>query len=128
MGAPAIIDPSADTPAELPAVVLAQADALMVSMANTLTATIRQERDRARQERAAEREVHRAALESERAAGEARAKALQGQIDALSTLRAEMRDQLAEAAPSRRPSRRSSRRRTRNAGRWRSPSIGLRPA
>ena len=96
-GAPAIIDPSDDKPAELPAVVLAQADALMVSLADTLTATIRQERERARQERDAEREVHRAALESERAAGEARAKALQGQIDALSTLRAEMRDQLAEA-------------------------------
>ena len=97
VGTPAIIDPSDDKPAELPAVVLAQADALMVSLAETLTASIRQERERARQERDAEREVHRAALESERAAGEARAKALQGQIDALSTLRAEMRDQLAEA-------------------------------
>lgn len=96
-GAPAIIDPSDDKPAELPAVVLAQADALMVSLADTLTATIRQERERARQERDAEREVHRAALDSERAAGEARAKALQGQIDALLALRAEMRDQLAEA-------------------------------
>jgi hypothetical protein len=96
-GAPAIIDPSDDKPAEVPAVVLAQADALMVSLAQTLTASIRQERERARQARDAEREVHRAALESERAAGEARAKALRDQIDALSTLRAEMRDQLAEA-------------------------------
>ncbi|PWC81515.1 hypothetical protein TSH100_27115 [Azospirillum sp. TSH100] len=96
-GAPAIIDPSDEKPAELPAVVLAQADALMVSLADTLTATIRQERERARQERDAEREVHRAALDSERSAGEARAKALQGEIDALLALRAEMRDQLAEA-------------------------------
>lgn len=97
VGEPAIIDASADTPAELPAAVVAHAEALMVSVADTLTATIRHERDRARQERDAEREAHRAALESERSAGEARAKALQGQIDALSTLRAEMRGHLEEA-------------------------------
>ncbi|WP_448208517.1 hypothetical protein [Azospirillum sp. sgz302134] len=97
VGEPAIIDPSADTPVELPSAVRVQADALMASLADTLTATIRHERDRARQERDAEREAHRAALESERSVGEARAKVLQGQIDALSTLRAEMRDQLEEA-------------------------------
>lgn len=94
---PAIIDASADTPAGLPAAVVTHVEALMVSVADTLTSTIRQERKRARQERDAEREVHRAALESERSAGEARAKVLQGQINDLSTLRAEMRGQLAEA-------------------------------
>lgn len=97
VGEPAIIDASADTPAGLPAAVVTHVEALMVSVADTLTATIRHERERARQERDAEREAHRAALESERSAGETRAKALQGQIDAFSTLRAEMRAHLEEA-------------------------------
>ena len=91
------VNPSDGTPAELPDEVRASADALMGALADCLTATIRRERDRARYELDAEQEAHRAALESERLAHEARAKALQGQIDALAALRAEMRDELEEA-------------------------------
>lgn len=91
------VDPSDGSPAELPDAVHVSANALMAALTDCLTVTIRRERDRARRELDAEREAHRAALESERLAYEARAKALQGQIDALTTLRAKMRDELEEA-------------------------------
>lgn len=91
------VDPSDGSPAELPDEIRASADALMASLADCLTATIRRERDRARREMDAEREAHRAALESERLAYEARAKALHAEINALADLRTEMRIGLEEA-------------------------------